>query len=88
MLHTMQVRVVVIYNPDNDKPGANRVRGVHKAYYFCPSMLIARGIPDIEAYIKTEIQKDIDKYLEQNPEYKAFQYRISHPSDLATQYIS
>ena len=78
MMHTMQVRVVtrqlmMVSNPE-----------VHKAYYFCPSMLTIGG-KDVEAYIKSVIKKDIDKFIEDNPEYKSWVFTIEE--NIPTHYI-
>lgn len=80
MLHTMHVRVVTC-----------RLAGlapcVHKAYYFCPSMLSAQGIKDIDQHIETEIDKDIVKFKENNPIYQDAAFVIQSAKDVPSAYI-
>lgn len=81
MLHTMQVRVVTRQLPNAPQPV------VHKAYYFCPSMLSAQG-KNVEEYVTTEINNDIAKFKELCPEFHKATFKIETPETVPTFYIS
>lgn len=77
----MQVRVVTRQLPTAILPT------VHKAFYFCPSMLSAQGVKDIEEHIASEIEKDIKKFTDQFVEFRRATFKIARPEDVPTVYI-
>lgn len=80
MLHTMQVRVVTRQLPDHAVV-------VHKAYYFCPSLLSAQGVQDLDAHIQEKIETDLKKFKEQFVEFNRATFKVLSPDDVPTVYI-
>lgn len=83
MLHTMQARVVTRTNRRREIPFTE----VHKVYYFCPSMIKAQNVKDVEAYIEAKIFSDIDLFLLTTREWTRDMFKIEDPNVVPTKYI-
>jgi hypothetical protein len=79
----MVVRVVTRTDFSGDVP----ITKVHKAFYFCPSMLMAQGIKDLDKHIIDVINKDIEKHLARNIGHRGMVFNITKESEVPTVYI-